>query len=257
MTKKTQIIVLIIALTALFSSQKFMQTSLKVRPFDVKTSGLYGLPPSSLLNIISLGHQSTLADYFWINLILTIGDTHHHHHHDDHHHGHACNHTEEEIRVSHYLHEHLENVLPDYIETITELDPEFTYPYLIGFLYMMTDYSNDAEAIRFLKKAMKYNPDYWEFPYFYAFYLNRQGGADDSLVLALLKKSVLAEKSVRVFEKELVYDTYIAFYDKLHPDIQSDMLLEGVMEAFDNPELKAMIEERYRSKGKAAGIRLK
>ena len=98
----------VIILLAILGSQFFMAKARINRPFDVKTSGLYFLPPGKFLSSVSLDNSNTMADYFWINMILTIGKTHHEHDHNDphhdHHHGHECNHTEEEIEISQYLH---------------------------------------------------------------------------------------------------------------------------------------------------------
>jgi hypothetical protein len=96
-----------------------------------------------------------------------------------------------------------------------------------------------------LEKAMLHNPDYWEFPFFYAFYLHHKSTASDSQILEYLRLSVKAKKSIRVFKKDLVYETYAAFYNKLNPDEKSDKLLEGIIEAIDNPQLKERILSKF------------
>jgi len=251
MKKTLTVAPLILVILSLLLAKFFLNEARQNRPFDVKTSGLYYLPPGDFLKSVSLDNANSTADYFWINMILTIGQLHHEHDEDqahEHHHGHECNHTEEEIEISRYLHNHLAYVLPNYVETITDLDPNFCYPYLIGFLFALQDYQNDNFAKSILEKAMENNPDYWEFPYFYAFYLNQNTATEDSVILHYLGKSVKAGKSIRVFRKDLVYETYLAFYNKLQPDLKSEKLLEGIIEAIDNPNLKEKLLSDFHNK---------
>ena len=60
--------------------------------------------------------------------------------------------------------------------------------------------------------------DYWEMYFFYAYILYMFENADISIILAYLRDSLNAPKSIRVFKKEIVYNTFVAFSQKMNED---------------------------------------
>lgn len=66
-------------------------------------------------------------------------------------------------------------VIPSYrtlsaiLQTVTDLDPYFTYPYLFGGLFLSLGGGLVTEAVSILRKGQKYFPNDWRFPFYLGF----------------------------------------------------------------------------------------
>jgi hypothetical protein len=262
MKKSFTPIVLVLCISFFLLSHQFWIKADAQKPFNVTTKGLYKLPKTEILKLSSLGYSITIADYLWINLILKIGQsnvleeyeehvlTENPHGMDDHHENHFITKpTQKDSLIDDYLTYHLPDIFYNYIDRITDLDPNFLYPYLIGFTFaLQPEYHNPQGFKLLLKKGLERHSDYWEMDFFYAYYLFTFENAEDSLVLRYLRDSLNAPKSIRVFNKELAYNTFVAFSQKMNADIRKHVFLEGMVETLDNEQLKQTIKNKIKQK---------
>lgn len=107
------------------------------------------IPSASYLQIISLGQDIFVADLLWIDSIEYIG--------------------------SHALGRN-EDVVYNYLDRVTDLDPHFFYAYQLG-IFLLPENNNMDLAERIAQKGMEIFPDRWELPYYMAF--NYQFFAED------------------------------------------------------------------------------
>jgi tetratricopeptide (TPR) repeat protein len=96
---------------------------------------------SRFLRSISLGHDLLLADLIWLDAVQYIG-------------GHARN-----MNL---------DVLYQYLDTVTDLDPRFVYAYQVGELLLPQEGRIDL-AVLLARKGMKNNPERWELPFYLGF----------------------------------------------------------------------------------------
>ena len=80
--------------------------------------------------------------------------------------------------------------------------------------------------------------------FFYAYYLYTYENVNDSLIISYLRDSLNAPKSIRVFNKEIAYNTYVAFSQKMNKDERKRVFLEGMIETLDNQQLKQNIKNK-------------
>jgi sRNA-binding carbon storage regulator CsrA len=71
---------------------------------------------------------------------------------------------------------------------------------------------------------------------------------EDSLIISYLRDSLNAPKSIRVFNKEIAYKTFVAFSQKMNKDERKQVFLEGMMETLDNEQLKQNIKNKINRK---------
>lgn len=103
-------------------------------------AGLLYLPKGPYLRMLSLGHEETLADLLYLWAIQYYGN------YDDH---------------SRYRY-----LVAVFDGAITELDPRFRDPYLIGSLIMSIEAQERHLALDLLDKGLRHRPDDWELAYF-------------------------------------------------------------------------------------------
>jgi hypothetical protein len=262
MKKFSTLIVSTLCVLTLFLSHQFWVQANLHKPFNAKTRGLFTLPKTEILKLSSLGYSTTLADYFWINLILKIGQANALEEYSEHvltEHGNESMHqhehhfvskpTLEDSLIDEYLTQHLPDIFYNYIDRITDLDPNFLYPYLIGFTFaLQPEYHNPNGLKLLLKKGLERHSDYWEMNFFYAYYLFTYENVEDSIIIFHLRNSLNAPKSIRVFNKEIAYNTYIAFSQKMNKDERKRVFMEGMIETLDNEELKRNIKTKITQK---------
>ena len=258
MKKYFTLIVSVLCILALFSSHQFWIQADSHKPFNVTTKGLFTLPKTEILKLSSLGYSTTLADYFWINLILKIGQANKLEEYAEHvltEHGHESTHQHEQHFVSKptlrdsliddYLTQHLPDIFYNYIDRITDLDPNFLYPYLIGFTFaLQPEYHNPDGLKLLLKKGLERHSDYWEMNFFYAYYLFTYENVEDSIIISYLRDSLNAPKSIRVFDKEIAYKTFVVFSQKINKNERKQVFIDGMIETLDNEQLKRNIKTK-------------
>jgi len=104
----------------------------------VSASLLY-LPKGPFLRALALGHEETLADLLYIWSIQYYSN------------------YEDTTRY-----EYLDQVFGG---AITELDPRYVEPYLVGALIMSMEARDPQRALRLFDKGLALNPDNWELAY--------------------------------------------------------------------------------------------
>lgn len=262
MKKFFTLIISILCILFLFLSHQSHIQADNQMPFNAMTKGLYKLPKTQILKLGSLGYSTTLADYFWINLILKIGqanalEEYSEHvrtkHGDEHGHQHEnhfiCKPTLQDTLIDEFLAYHLPDIFYNYIDRITDLDPDFLYPYLIGYIFALQPEYENPEAFKLLlRKGLERHPEYWEMNFFYAYYLFTVENAQDSLVLYYLRNSLNAPESIRVFDRKIAYNTFIAFSKNTNKDIRKQIFIESLVETIDNEQLKQNIKTKISQK---------
>jgi hypothetical protein len=107
------------------------------------TSDIYGLPGPELTRLMSLGYRSALADFIFAHVLVAYGQ-----------------HFQEKRRFEH---------VADYLETVTELDPEFAQPYLYADTLLtlqpepprQQDYLRARELLLKGTRALPYHQELW------------------------------------------------------------------------------------------------
>src|SRR3989454_5242845 len=97
------------------------------------------LPSGKYLRVMALGFDGLLADVLYLWSIQYYGNY--------------------DIRDRY---DYLERI---YDQVITELDPHYLDPYLIGALIMTTEARQPEMALRLLDKGVERNPDQWIIPF--------------------------------------------------------------------------------------------
>ena len=98
------------------------------------------LPQAQVLKGASLGYQSVVADFLWIQAIQAMG----------------------EKKVTQEAGRWIYRVL----DVVTTLDPKFVHAYEAGGLALCTLVVLPKESNALLEKGMKHNPDVWQLPFY-------------------------------------------------------------------------------------------
>ncbi|MCD6451682.1 MAG: hypothetical protein J7L64_04910 [Acidobacteria bacterium] len=185
---------------ALFSGLQLKLDELKLK--TVPKEPIY-LPSGKYLKAIALGNNTVMADLLYLWSIQ-----------------HYSIYTIKEHRFR-YL-EHVYNM-------ITDLDPHYLDPYLIGALIMAKEGGFYQMAFRLLEKGMKNNPDAWILPVdagFYAF----QDLKDYELALYYFKKAAEIKGSppfikrliAGIYERKNENQTALAFWTEIYRTAKED-----------------------------------
>ncbi len=101
------------------------------------------IPSGEFLKPFTLGYRQIVADFFWIKAISYFGG---------------------ELKSGgHYL------WLYHILDLVTTLDPQFTWPYYFGGMILSLEAKQVENSNAILKKAMRYHPDVWKFPFYLGF----------------------------------------------------------------------------------------
>jgi tetratricopeptide (TPR) repeat protein len=117
----------------------------KARPY-VSRPYLYDnlyLPSGKFVTQASLGYRQLVADMTWFSAVQYYG--------------------------GYRLEQHDLAYFQGLIEIVTDLDPNFVFPYVFGAVVLSQDMANLDTAINLLKKGMAHNPTAWELPFEAAF----------------------------------------------------------------------------------------
>jgi hypothetical protein len=111
--------------------------------------------PSAAIALISFGVRPLVADYLWIDAVQYIGKTLAHHEHDvvD---GRVVEvgFAGEDVPVA------AENVYR-LVKRLTEVDPNFVYPYYITSLFLLDPHIEPDYAMDLLQSGVEHNPENW------------------------------------------------------------------------------------------------
>ncbi len=94
------------------------------------------LLPPAFLQMMSLGHQTLMADLIWLQLIQYFGAS-----------------IEQKVEQTHLF---------AYIDTLTSLDPDFEDAYVFSS-YLLAD--QPEQAMKILKKGIETHPQSWRIPF--------------------------------------------------------------------------------------------
>ena len=101
------------------------------------------IPSGKFLKPFTLGFNQLIADYFWIKTISYFGD--------------------------HLMSDRKYPWLYHILDLVTTLDPHFIWPYYFGGTILSLEAEQVDQSNLILKKAMRYHPDVWEFPFYLGF----------------------------------------------------------------------------------------
>jgi tetratricopeptide (TPR) repeat protein len=99
------------------------------------------LPNGRVMRTFSMGQQTTIADLFWLRLVEYIGDPH----------------TPQS-----------QPQLFGFADLVTDLDPEYSYAYIVGGLLLATR-GRLHESNNILLKGFRHTPNRWEIPFYLGF----------------------------------------------------------------------------------------
>jgi tetratricopeptide (TPR) repeat protein len=171
----------------------------------VRTSEQVLLPPANVLKLVSLGHPSLAADLVWLQAIQYFGNA-------------GSNAT--------YA------ALPDYLETVTTLDPKFAYPYQLGTVSL--PFMNKAdEAIALGEQGIREVPNDGMIAYYLAtvYHLNRKDYQRAHEVYLLASEREGAPEAARILagvvlnaERSSLNDSVVSilFWDNVYKTARSD-----------------------------------
>ena len=115
--------------------------------FDVLENNPLFVPDANKIKNISFGFDNLVTDLIWLKTVQYIGGN---------------------ARTGEYP------LLYDYLNTITDLDPQFYLPYFVGAV-LLPESNNAKQAVRLSEKGVQNMPQKWEIPfylgYIYYFYL--------------------------------------------------------------------------------------
>jgi tetratricopeptide (TPR) repeat protein len=98
------------------------------------------VPTAQSVRLVSLGFDQVIADYYWLAFIGYIGDT-------------------EKRKVDKY------ELADDYLELITDLDPQFVQAYWFTTFTVSGDQRNPSRAAEILDSGIRANPNNWYLPF--------------------------------------------------------------------------------------------
>jgi hypothetical protein len=159
----------------------------KVRPDQ--GDGALLLPPT-MTQIMALGHDSLMADFFWLYTIQYYGDQ-----------------MLKERDPVHLYH---------YFDTLTTLDPDFEYAYIFASFVLSGTPEGRAQSIQLLNRGIRLNPQAWILPYqlgfvYYIFEKNNLAAAEQFAKASKLPNAAsnAARLAAKLYEREGVDDCAI------------------------------------------------
>ena len=121
--------------------------------------------PSAAVALLSLGAQPLVADYLWIDAVQYIGRTLAHHKHDI---------VDGKIIEVGLAGERVPLAAANVyrlVKRLTEVDPNFVYPYYITSLFLLDPHIDPDPAIDLLRLGVENNPKNWFLRTYYGFQL--------------------------------------------------------------------------------------
>lgn len=97
------------------------------------------LPSGKFVEQTSLGYREVAADWIWFQAVQYFG-------------GYAMG-------------QHDLVYFNGLIDIVTDLDPQFSFPYIFGAVVMSQDMRDLDRGVEILKKGMRQNPENWEYPF--------------------------------------------------------------------------------------------
>lgn len=92
--------------------------------------------------------------------------------------------------------------LYQYLENITDIDPNFTFAYTYGAAILAFNLTRYDEAIRFISKGLRYNPAFWELRFYMGAIIYKQKGETLKYV-GLLEDAIKFKDHPAILERML------------------------------------------------------
>ncbi len=135
---------LAIALAGLILLQALAHLPLsQLRAEEALPEEILYVPNGKFLKSVLLGFEPLAADLLWIRTISYFG--------------------------THYATDRHYQWLAHMIDLITDLDPNFQYPYHFGALILTVEGRQVEETRRLMEKAMNHHPEVWQYPFYLGF----------------------------------------------------------------------------------------
>ena len=135
----------LIAIACLFfagmivSSREFR----KLHAGDAARESLLYIPSGKSLSYIALGYDQVFADFLWLRTISYFG--------------------------SHAMTDRKYPWLRNLLEAVTELDPDWSFPYVFAGVLLSSEANDVEESNRLVRRGMDHHPDVWELPFYIGF----------------------------------------------------------------------------------------
>jgi len=178
------------------------------------------IPSGKFLKHFTFGFDQLIADYFWIKTISYFGD--------------------------HLMSDRKYPWLYHILDLVTTLDPHFIWPYYFGGTILSLEAEQVDQSNLILKKAMRYHPDVWEFPFYsgfnYWYHYNNPSKAASYIEIAA--KLPDAPKYLKTFPARL--------YSEAGQQEAALRFLHEMAKTTQDPRMRARIEKRMKEiiKGK-------
>lgn len=128
-----------------FSQRYSFENQKKV--FEILEDNPLFVPNAKILKQVTFGFDNLMTDVIWLRIVQYVGGN---------------------ARSSNY------ELLGEYLESVTELDPKFYMPYFVAQL-LLPEVQHAEKAISISEKGLKSLPERWEIPfymgYIYYYYL--------------------------------------------------------------------------------------
>jgi hypothetical protein len=121
--------------------------------------------PSAAVALVSFGARPLVADYLWIDAVQYIGRTLAHHRHD------IVDGKIVEVGLAGEYVPLAAETLYRLVKRLTEVDPNFVYPYYISSLFLLDAHIDPDLSVDLLRLGVARNPDNWFLRTYYGFQL--------------------------------------------------------------------------------------
>lgn len=168
-------VIILSAFAACFFNYRASQDVVKSQP-DWYFLSLHSYKNFSHLFSVSFGFRSLAADMEYIQFLQYYGNT--------------------ENSATRY------RELYKYLDTITDVDPNFTFAYTYGAAILAFNLNRHDEAIKFIKKGLRYNPTFWKLRFYMGAIIYKQQG-DTLKYVNLLEEAVKFNDHPAIIERML------------------------------------------------------
>ncbi|MFQ5456061.1 MAG: tetratricopeptide repeat protein [Nitrospirota bacterium] len=202
--------IIFMAIFFLFLSSYMVQLRIDyLRKDRQDIESLLYLPSGRFLKPIMLGFDLFVADMLWIKTVGYFGN-------------HLL--TDKEYPWLYYM-----------VDIVTDLDPDFTFPYFFGGIILSLDANEIDKSNKILEKGMRNHPDMWQFPFYigfnYFYHYNRPIDAAGYIERAVKNPDspgYLKTLPARLYEKGGEKNAGIHFLQEIYKNTEDKTLRERI-----------------------------
>ncbi len=185
----------------------------EIRNIKEKAIEILYLPKGNILRLFVLDHNSSVADFFWLQFIQYYG-----------------HHLQTDLKFP-YMY--------PIVDIITDLDEKFLHAYTFGSVNLAHDVGDREGAEKLLMKAMYRNPDRWEYPFWMGF-LNYTFFKDYKKAAQFFKLATFKDDA-----PDICYRFYAFVYYKKLNDLETALKLWLYMYNNSKSEVERKLAEDY------------